>query len=258
VNDPSAVLVSLPGWAEGVVLERLSNGPTNGSYLVERDGERFVLRIDKPEARRLGLNRESERAVLEALAGAGLDRPPLLADPARGLLLRAFVPGRAWRFEELHEPGNLARLAGLLRRVHALPPAGRPFDPLGAAARYADQVGTARARERYEAAANAFAHIGPAAPALCHNDPVCGNVLETDGGPMLIDWEYAGIGDPFFDLAVVVRHHGVAAEAAQAFFAAYLGREPAAAETRRLERQCAFYACLLDLWRLRTGAGTNV
>ena len=26
---------------------------------------------------------------------------------------------------------------------------------------------------------------------------------------MLIDWEYAGIGDPFFDLAVVVQHHRV-------------------------------------------------
>lgn len=252
MSDPRAALATLPGFAGAGVIERLSNGPTNASYLVERGGERFVLRIDKPEARRLGLDRASEHAVLDALAGAGLDRPPLVADAARGLLLREFVPGRAWRLEELAEPANLARLAGLLRRVHALPPAGRAFDPLGAAARYAEQVGKVRARDLYAAAADAFARIEPAAPALCHNDPVCGNVLETDAGPMLIDWEYAGVGDPFFDLAVVVRHHGIAAGPAQGFLAAYLGRDPVAAEARRLERQCAFYGCLLDLWRLRT------
>ncbi|MEJ2385075.1 MAG: hypothetical protein P8Y54_11870, partial [Xanthomonadales bacterium] len=62
----------------------------------------------------------------------------------------------------------------------------------------------------------------------------------------------AGVGDPYFDLAVVVAHHGVPPSVADGFLAAYLGRAARVDETTRLHRQCRFYGRLLDLWRLRT------
>jgi thiamine kinase-like enzyme len=37
---------------------------------------------------------------------------------------------------------------------------------------------------------------------LCHNDPYYLNFLD-DGTLWLIDWEYAGMGDPMYDLAGV-------------------------------------------------------
>ena len=37
---------------------------------------------------------------------------------------------------------------------------------------------------------------------LCHNDPWHNNFLD-DGTVRLLDWEFAGMGDPFFDLASV-------------------------------------------------------
>ena len=253
MTDARAILAGIPGFGGAVIRAVLSDGPTNASYRVERTGEQFVLRIDKPAAEELGLDREAERHVLETLADAGLAGAPLYADTARGVLLRRFEPGRTWTRDDMRQPDALEGLAVLLRCVHALPPAGRRFDPLGAAHAYAKQVGTPRSCRLYEAAAAAFADIEPATPALCHNDPVCGNVLDTDDGLRLIDWEYAGIGDPFFDLAVVVEHHGVGSSVARAFLAAYLGREPKADDAARLEQQCRFYGHLLDLWRLRTG-----
>jgi thiamine kinase-like enzyme len=71
---------------------------------------------------------------------------------------------------------------------------------------------------------------------------------------LLIDWEYAGIGDPYFDLAVVVRHHDLDKELTEYFLAAYLQRPPQQHEIRHLAGQCAFYGCLLELWNLRVGA----
>ena len=251
--DARAVLAGIPGFEGARLGARLSDGPTNASFRVTRGREYFVLRVDKPGAVALGLDREAERAVLEALAVAGLTERPVHADTAGGVLLRRWLPGRAWTHAEMAQPPRLARLARVLRALHALPPAGRRFDPLGAARRYAEQLGTPGARERYEATARAFAAIGPGASALCHNDPVCGNILEGEDGPVLIDWEYAGIGDPYFDLAVVVQHHDVAPVAARDFLHAYLGRPPAAEDLARLERQCRFYRHLLDLWHLRTG-----
>jgi len=253
VTDASLVLAGIPGFATALVRARLSNGPSNASYLIEQGDAAFVLRVDKPEATRLGLDREAEGEVLRALASAGLVEAPLYSAPSQGILLRRFIPGRTWSPDEWRESGKLARLAHVLRKLHALSPAGRPFDPLGAARRYAMQLGTPRAQAVLEAAAKAYAAIPPATPVLCHNDPVCGNILESGDRLILIDWEYAGGGDPFFDLAVVVEHHAVDEQHARGFVAAYLGREPGDDDLGRLDRHCRFYGRLLELWRLRVG-----
>jgi thiamine kinase-like enzyme len=190
--------------------------------------------------------------VCEALAAAGLGHAPVRFDAEAGVYLRRYVPGRAWSAEDLQNTRNLERLAELLRRVHALPPAGRKFKPLKAAGRYARQIGTAKAGNLFGQAATAYALAEPATPALCHNDLFCGNVIESDDdGLALIDWEYAGIGDPFFDLAVVVRHHELAEAPARHFLGAYLGREVVEEDMARLGKQCRFYAALLALWNLR-------
>ena len=67
---------------------------------------------------------------LVPLAVAGLAEAPLFSDTAGGIMLRRFVPGRTWTREDITRPEMRARLAVLLRDVHALPPAGRRFDAL--------------------------------------------------------------------------------------------------------------------------------
>ena len=39
---------------------------------------------------------------------------------------------------------------------------------------------------------------------LCHNDLHPGNILQSDNGLVAIDWEYAGMGSAYFDLAVAL------------------------------------------------------
>lgn len=245
-------LASIPGFSHARVESQLSNGPTNASYLLENSGQSFVLRLDKPEANKLGLDRFNEKQVCEAVAEAGLALPPIHFDPAAGVYLRKFIPGRSWTTSDLVVAANRERLARLLRRLHRIEPVGKDFDPLAAARRYAAHSGGDRARSILLEAESLAADpaLEPVARVLCHNDLVCGNILEGQQ-LMLIDWEYAAIGDPFFDLAVVVRHHGLDESAAMDFLAAYLGREVGQRDAQRLAQQCAFYHCLLQLWNLR-------
>ena len=253
MNNPRAILESIPGFESAEIIRRESDGPTNESWRVMRGSECFVLRLDKPEAARLGLDRESEKAVCEALADAGLAPRPLHFDVEAGVYLRPYLPGWSWTPKDLEQTANLERLALLLRSLHALPAVGRAFKPLKAAGRYARQIGTVDAGKLFERAALAHTLIEPYTPVLCHNDLFCENIIECDG-LTLIDWEYAGPGDPFFDLAIVVQHHGLKAGPAGHLLWAYLQHEPRRADHERLAKQCRFYQALLDLWNLRVGA----
>lgn len=249
MSRPREILRAIPGFAAGEIEAQLSDGPSNDSYLVRLRAAFFVLRIDRPEAASLELDRVAEQTVCAALAAAGLAPEILYVSDSGDITLRPFIEGRSWSSEHLQQPENLRRLADLLRRLHALPPAGRPFRPLHAARRYADQLGTPAADSLYANAARAFSRLEPGNACLCHNDLVCGNILEGHE-LVLIDWEWAGIGDPYFDLAVVVQHHLLVPELTAVFLAAYLQRDPGEEAWNRLQTQCIFYRALLELWNL--------
>jgi len=252
----SARLTGLPGMQGARVLRLLADGPTNATYLVERGASAYVLRLDKPEARPLGLDRRNERRVCRAIAAAGLTPAYLHFDVAAGICLRPFVAGRSLGREDLREPRTLERLAAVLRRLHQLPPIGVAFDPAAAVSRYSTQLATPQASALAERAAGLLAGIGrhDVAPALCHNDLVAENMLETPAGELLlIDWEYAALGDPYFDLAVVAGHHELDPSLARQFLEAYLQRAPGEEESARFALQRRFYESLLALWNLRVG-----
>jgi len=63
----------------------------------------------------------------------------------------------------------------------------------------------------------------------------------------LIDWEYAAVGDRFFDLATIAEQHRFDPDEANGLLRAYLG-EICAEDSRRLDRYRAFYQGLKLLW----------
>ena len=71
---------------------------------------------------------------------------------------------------------------------------------------------------------------GPRVP--CHNDLLTANFLDDGGRLRLLDWEYAGMNDPHFDLANFASHHDLEPDAEVALLAAYGGRQPRQAAPR--------------------------
>ena len=140
----------------------------------------------------------------------------------------------------------------MLRQLHSLQAAGPEFDSGAAVRRYAQHLGTDQALRLQEKALELLRATRQRQDrvCLCHNDILNHNILESDK-LMLIDWEFAGVGDPCFDLAVVVQHHGLGKKLGNLFLNAYLQRKPSKGELERLYLNCEFYACLLELWTLR-------
>jgi thiamine kinase-like enzyme len=62
------------------------------------------------------------------------------------------------------------------------------------------------------------------APAACHNDLLSENFLiDKDGRMWIIDWEYGGMTDPYFDLGDFCTEHPFSAEEERLILTTYCG-----------------------------------
>ena len=216
----------------------LPGGITNRNFRVDVDGEALVLRMAGRDTQELGIDRlaEHEASVRAAAAGIGPEVIRLVA--AEGWLVTRFIAGRPIPVEEMKEPSVIGRVAAALRRVHAGGPVRATFDAHGLVDRYrflAEGRGTG-VPDRFSAARALSVRIqdarGPQPHVLCHNDLLNGNFLD-DGGVRIIDWEYAGMGDLFFDLGNLSVNHGFSVAEDRLLLAAYFG-EPRPADLAAL------------------------
>lgn len=88
--------LGLPFQTSPRLLRALSAGQTNRSFLIGADGERFVLRLNAPDAATLGINRQDEARLLTAASAAGIAPAVIHCAPEHGLLITEFIDGRLW------------------------------------------------------------------------------------------------------------------------------------------------------------------
>lgn len=208
-------------------LTPIPGGLSNHAWRLEGPLGSWFVRLGHPGAARLGVDRVSECALLHAVASAGLAPDVLACEPASGLLVTRFIEGRCWLAADVAQDGNLRRLAGCLRLLHALPvPEGirevdyaRQARHLAAALVPTDDR-TARLRAHAETAfARIATHHRP--HALCHHDLHHLNLLDGGDQLWLVDWEYGGRGDPLLDVAGFLALHELGPGPSRTFLAAY-------------------------------------
>ena len=75
------------------------------------------------------------------------------------------------------------------------------------------------------------------------------NLLIAPGGaPVILDWEYAHISDPWWDLAGWACNGDLSAERGELLLRFYLGSEPTPAQAGRLRRLAWLYDYVCLLW----------
>jgi thiamine kinase-like enzyme len=181
---------------------------TNRTFRVARGGEAYVLRLPGRGTARY-IDRRSEAANARAAAAAGLAPEILFADPASGVMLSRYVPGaEPLSAERLRDPHDFERTIELLRRLHdsglAFQGEMRLYDKLDDYLRLAGDEPRAAELRRLRQAGDKLRPIlapgfGPARP--CHIDPGPHNFIVAPGRRLLVDWEYAAMCEPLWDLA---------------------------------------------------------
>ncbi len=194
-------------------LHRVHGGLSNHAWRAEAGGRGFFVRLSGPDAERLGVDRQSECALLETVAAAGLAPAVVACEPALGLMVTEFVSARPWSREDAHDPGNLRRLGELIGELHRLPaPPGVRKVAFAEQARHLEaQLAPAGLvdpvlRSAFARAGEVLATDGGRVT-LCHNDLHHLNVLDDGTRLWIVDWEYGGLGDPLMDLASFLCQH---------------------------------------------------
>jgi thiamine kinase-like enzyme len=233
------VAAAPPGWLRRAEAPRVPRypGAQNGAWLLE------VL----------------QRAAEQALA------PPLMyGDAERGIIVQGWVEGRAWPPAAVRRPRNIERFAALLRRVHALavPAPARAITP-GSWVRYYSAALAAQERRVKGTAALAAAAAGKlqrleALPAVtgvvCHSDLHRLNLLECRapsakaGALLLLDWEYAHVAEPLWDLAGWSANNDYSELLQRRLLAAYLERAPDEVQWSRCKLLAWLYDYVCLLW----------
>ena len=221
-------------------VEILGGGITNHNLKVEVDGEVFVLRVVGKDTNLLGIDRSIELAATKAAASVGVGPEVVEFVEPEGWLVTRFIEGEAPPPERMREPEMLGRVAQALRAFHDGQPIPGSFDSFRVVEIYRE---TALARggtipEAYEWARGVALRIerlrGDAEPRPCHNDLLNANFLDDGEHLRIVDWEYAGMGDVFFDLANFSINHELTTAASTALLDAYFG-EVRPADVRALE-----------------------
>jgi hypothetical protein len=211
-------------------------GKPGRDYRVRLTSGEYVVRLPRSDTSLLGAGRESERLANEMAASLGI--APAVAGAGLGWLVTRFLDRRPV------DPGRLredpAPVAAALRSFHGsglqLPDRLEVPELLERCARTVRECGR-QLPEAYALAHALTVRIAEALPTAdpvpSHNNLVTSSVLDLAPGDAigppriaLVDWEYAAMGDPLFDLASLAVHYDFDAVAQGRLLAAYFGEQP--------------------------------
>lgn len=244
-----------PRWSatQPAMIEPLLGGLTNQSYLINADHEQLVLRINSAISQALNLNRSAEADALALADTAGLCAPLVHYDPQQQYMVSRYLGGDTWSADS---PASLQQLAELIRRIHQLPCIEAHLNieekiayywrAIDGQAKFADELGSLDSKIRDHITSAKALNKGNV---LCHNDLLVSNlIVETDGSLYAIDWEYAAMSDPFYELAVIIEGNGLNSAQQQLLLTNYLARSTKQDDWQRLHHWKIIYGYLSLLW----------
>ncbi len=243
--DPAldAAIRAIPSW-EGKKLEivPIAEGRTNRNFRVTAGDEAFFLRLSEKSTELLGIDRTAEQDSVRAAAAADVGPAVFVFLPDLGCLVTRWIDADPLSEGDLEREEVLGPVVDAIKAIHAGPALSWSFDPFRIVEDYR-RISEERgvdvpdayddAHEKASRIEAAFAS-DPMPLCPCHNDLLEANFLLRDGHVWVVDHEYAGMGDPLFDLGNLSINNALSDDAQERLLAHYFG-EPTDAHRARLK-----------------------
>jgi thiamine kinase-like enzyme len=225
---------ALLGPRQGNV-QQLSGGITNRNFRVNFGGTEYVVRLPGKDTDKLGIDRGAECSANTRAAELGIAPGVAAMIPDPPALVTFFIDGRPAEPAELREPAGLKEVAASLRAFHD---SGEhlttDFDSFKVVREYAEtaEQNGVTLPDGYKPALACAKAIAKAMrgdehdPVPCHNDLLAANFLHDGDRIQIVDWEYAGMGDRYFDLGNFAVNNELDEDAEARLLEAYFGEAP--------------------------------
>lgn len=221
------IIRNLEIWPESPQVTAIPQGYTNQNFLIVASGRSYFARVavDLPEH---GVSRSNEAICSRLAAAAGIG--PKVVYARDGVLVTEAVDGSPLRAGERPGAAKLAGMADLLSRVHHIVPSVdlTTVDPIAVCRGYLERLKTNRIVVSRCRDFDGTLEAAPFLRVTCfiHGDAFPENFVYDGSRMWLIDWEYAGRGDPAVDLAFVAMNFDLSPDQTQRLLDAYEGDVP--------------------------------
>ena len=203
------VVQKIPEWkGKDIRVTELGGGITNRNYRVRIGEESFVVRIPGEDSHFLGINREREYACNVAASSSGVAPEVVHFLRPENVLVTRFIGGPTMSAETMGNEESIGKAVRAIKLIHGGPPFPGMFSVFRVVEDYRkvaeshDVVLPERIdwifEKTKEIENTLLRHPEDVAP--CHNDLLPANFIDCGDRFKIIDWEYGGMGDPYFDL----------------------------------------------------------
>jgi thiamine kinase len=260
--------VRLRGSAATVTLadgrfEPIEHGLANHAWRVTSpEGTRRFVRLASAGAAQVGADLRAEASALRQVAAAGLAPAVVHCDPVTRLLVTEWIEGVCGDDAGLERDTVTTLVAQAFHRLHTLTPMADGRDVSFARQAQQLQAGLPVATVvpgLMTVARRVFEALDAAVPprVLCHHDVHARNMVIDAGRRLwLVDWEYAGLGDPAYDLASFASQYCLTPEESLRLHSVY-AESGGDVPWRRLERAGWAFDYVQWLWYLTLAARTG-
>ena len=219
--QPETALNSWQQWSaelrtRPVIVQPLSGGLSNRSFLLDSEGTRMVLRLNGTTSLIPYANRNHETDIWQAASKQGIAPPLLYVDKDAKYLVSAYIENHLPPQPQLDKT-FIDQAFKLLKRCHQLNIEAPSIDYASHIEQYwkiieskDHQANPALNNQREPMRAALDALINSDTPTgLCHHDPVVANFVGSPDRLYLIDWEYAAHGLLVMDYAALAIEWGI-------------------------------------------------
>lgn len=248
---PSADLSILPPAAQSVLKKALDNqlvesiSPLQGGfsssklYKINTAERSYVVRLI--DLQRSFADRDREIKCMEIASREDITPKVYYANPKDGIIMMEFIQNRPLTNDERSPKILLPRLSYILKKLHngaSFPKTNSAQDEIRNVVsklsmkkiKLPNLVNEVLTRlQKIEGPLQKTEKLSP-----CHNDLNPNNILFTQNKIRIIDWESAGMGDPYFDLATVSLFFVFDPKDEDLFLTSYFGASPTLAQKNRL------------------------
>lgn len=216
---------------------RLMGGMSNRTYIITKDGKKYTFRIPGKNAE-VFVDRVDEKQNLELVDKLGIANRTVTLNTVNGYKLAEFVEGTPLHeLEDLH----LKEVADVLKQLHnADMRFEKDYEPFKRLSYYESlhNHGSSAYEETKAEFMRYQDYLDSLPKVMAHGDSQKSNFVIGDQ-TYLLDWEFAGNNDPYYDIACF---GNVSFDDAVALLEVYLEHEPTDEELNRLTLWRTFQA----------------